>query len=420
VRMGVHTDTVTSYRFDPMCNQHHYSGPLLNTARAISDVGVGGQTVITQATLSALQSMAHLSSRRYGHVELLHEGRHFVFEPGLEDMCRSGHFKLLLKFEEAECVGRRSAGLTSLEGLGERRASCGSGRCYVPPTPYNGLDTASDDDAGPHGVPIWQERPVAVAQGAGAALPVPGRASSHWSQRPMRSPHAPKPLEVASDASPSHDWPASQPLQPPSTDHAREVSRSLLVSSHAPAVTSPASFEFASVRPPRMNHAEATARVAFSASPCVAHFLRGPGVPPPPTSGSDRATLPVLNPIRLRPRVLPAPNPPPTSPRDNPIQAPRLRSPAACTAVHDSTTLDSPRGSNPITPLNSVSSQSMGSHFSMSSQDPLRGSILSTSHTIQSDSLAFGDTLTCEVCCVSTGSHLSFRSLYVASLPSLL
>jgi hypothetical protein len=102
VRMGVHTDTVTSYCYDQLSHQHRYSGPLMDTARQVSDAAAGGQVLVTQATVSAIQSMAHLASKRYGSVDIIHEGRHFLSEPDIEELDTSGHFRRLLALKEIE------------------------------------------------------------------------------------------------------------------------------------------------------------------------------------------------------------------------------------------------------------------------------------------------------------------------------
>lgn len=100
VRMGVHTDTVTSYRYDQLSHQHRYSGPLMDIASQVSDTAAGGQILVTQATVSSIQSIAHLSSKRFGPVAIIHEGRHFLSEPDIEELDTYGHFRRLLALEE--------------------------------------------------------------------------------------------------------------------------------------------------------------------------------------------------------------------------------------------------------------------------------------------------------------------------------
>ena len=96
VRMGGHTDIVTHHRFDHDKNQHHYSGELFDTTRAVAESGSGGQIVFSQATLRAVQSLAHVSSSRYGDVVLMHEGRHFLTSPSFPERELSSHFRRLL------------------------------------------------------------------------------------------------------------------------------------------------------------------------------------------------------------------------------------------------------------------------------------------------------------------------------------
>ena len=96
VRMGGHTDVVTHHRFDHDKNQHHYSGELFDTTRAVAESGSGGQIVFSQATLRAVQSLTHVSSSKYGDVVLMHEGRHYLTSPSLPERDLSNHFRRLL------------------------------------------------------------------------------------------------------------------------------------------------------------------------------------------------------------------------------------------------------------------------------------------------------------------------------------
>eukprot|EP00892_Ulva_mutabilis_P007916 jgi/Ulvmu1/5497/UM023_0033.1 len=86
VRMGGHTARVTHLATDPATNQMQYRGELLQTARAVSDACAGGQIVFTQATISAVYSMTHLTSSKFGDVVLLHEGRHYLTPPPPEEL----------------------------------------------------------------------------------------------------------------------------------------------------------------------------------------------------------------------------------------------------------------------------------------------------------------------------------------------
>lgn len=86
VRMGGHTARVTHFAADPATGQLQYRGSLLQTARAVSDACAGGQIVFTQATISAVHSMTHLTSSKYGDVVLLHEGRHYLTAPPAEEV----------------------------------------------------------------------------------------------------------------------------------------------------------------------------------------------------------------------------------------------------------------------------------------------------------------------------------------------
>lgn len=95
VRMGGHTDVVTHHRFDHDKNQHHYSGDLFETTRAVAESGSGGQIVFSQATIRAVQSLTHVSSSRYGDVMLMHEGRHYVTSPSPPERDLLMHFRRL-------------------------------------------------------------------------------------------------------------------------------------------------------------------------------------------------------------------------------------------------------------------------------------------------------------------------------------
>lgn len=86
IRMGGHTARVTHFAADPATGQLQYRGSLLQTARAVSDACAGGQIVFTQATISAVHSMTHLTSSKYGDVVLLHEGRHYLTAPPPEEL----------------------------------------------------------------------------------------------------------------------------------------------------------------------------------------------------------------------------------------------------------------------------------------------------------------------------------------------
>lgn len=133
VRMGGHTARVTHLTTDPVSSQLQYRGELLQTARAVSDACAGGQIVFTQATISAVYSMTHLTSSKYGDVVLLHEGRHYLTPPPMEELATTpvqrtggssgtrlpgaardsppapGHFQRMLAEELAEEEERRAA-----------------------------------------------------------------------------------------------------------------------------------------------------------------------------------------------------------------------------------------------------------------------------------------------------------------------
>lgn len=121
VRMGGHTDLVTHHRFDHDKNQHHYSGDLYDTTRAISESGSGGQIVFSQATIRAVQSLAHVSSSRYGDVVLMHEGRHYLTSPSPPERELSTHFRRLLcdqvALDESTTVYNTSTHLTQHSGV---------------------------------------------------------------------------------------------------------------------------------------------------------------------------------------------------------------------------------------------------------------------------------------------------------------